>query len=81
MRVAVLREDSCQPKKCMDECREFCPPVRNGQECIVMDSKTGKPVLTTPGQHVNWIHPESRYPEEWPALWAEQKKAADAPSS
>jgi ATP-binding cassette subfamily E protein 1 len=30
----------------MDECREFCPPVRNGQECIVMDAKTGKPHIS-----------------------------------
>jgi len=36
MRVAVLKEDNCQPKKCMDECMTFCPPVRNGQECVVM---------------------------------------------
>ena len=40
MRVAVLKEDNCQPKKCMDECFAFCPPVRNGQECIVMDGVT-----------------------------------------
>ncbi len=52
----------------------FFEPFRG----VRKDSKTGKPVLATPGQHVNWIHPESRYPEEWPALWAEQKKAADA---
>ena len=43
MRVAVLKEDNCQPKKCMDECMVFCPPVRNGQECVVMDENTGKP--------------------------------------
>jgi len=46
MRVAVLKEDNCQPKKCMDECFAFCPPVRNGQECIVMDSVTGKPHIS-----------------------------------
>jgi hypothetical protein len=51
----------------------FFEPFRG----VRKDSKTGKPVLSTPGTHVNWIHPESRYPEEWPALWAEQKKAAD----
>jgi len=45
------------------------------------DSKTGEMVYQNPGgglMHVNWIHPESRYPEEWDALWAEQKKSADA---
>ncbi|MAT49005.1 MAG: ribosome biogenesis/translation initiation ATPase RLI [Euryarchaeota archaeon] len=46
MRVAVLREDSCQPKKCMDECHAFCPPVRNGIECIVMNETTGKPIIS-----------------------------------
>jgi len=46
LRVAVLKEDSCQPKKCNDECQSFCPPVRNGQECIIMDDKTGKPHIS-----------------------------------
>ena len=46
MRVAVLKEDNCQPKKCMDECMVFCPPVRNGQECVVMDENTGKPHIS-----------------------------------
>ena len=46
MRVAVLKEDNCQPKKCNDECQVFCPPVRNGQECIVMDEHTGKPHIS-----------------------------------
>ena len=32
----------------MDECHAFCPPVRNGQECIVMDDKTGKPHISEP---------------------------------
>ncbi len=41
------------------------------------DSKTGEPVWNPAHGHVNFIHPESRYPEEWPALWAEQKKSAD----
>lgn len=46
MRVAVLKEDNCQPKKCNDECQVFCPPVRNGQECIIMDENTGKPHIS-----------------------------------
>ena len=36
------------------------------------DSKTGKAV-NEGGQQRNWIHPESRYPEEWSTMWAEQK--------
>ena len=46
MRVAVLKEDNFQPKKCNDECHDFCPPVRNGQECIILDDKTGKPHIS-----------------------------------
>jgi len=41
------------------------------------DSKTGQPVDPFGGQQ-NWIHPESRYPEEWSALYKEWKAGADA---
>jgi hypothetical protein len=51
----------------------FIQPFRGMRK----DSKTGEKIWKGHG-HVNWIHPESRYPEEWPALWAEQKKKADA---
>jgi ATP-binding cassette subfamily E protein 1 len=46
MRVAVLLEDRCQPKKCNSECWAFCPPVRNGIECIVFDDDSGKPIVS-----------------------------------
>ena len=48
MRVAVLLEDRCQPKKCNAECEAFCPPNRNGIECIVMHEGTGKPIVSEP---------------------------------
>ncbi len=48
MRVAVLLEDRCQPKKCNAECHAFCPPVRNGIECIVLDESSGKPLVSEP---------------------------------
>ncbi len=54
----------------------FFTPFRN----LRKDSKTGEKVYQNPGgglMHVNWIHPESRYPEEWDELWAEQKELAD----
>ncbi len=51
----------------------FVQPFRG----VRKDSKTGQQV--DPGaQQQNWIHPESRYPEEWSGLWAEQKVQADA---
>jgi len=52
----------------------FFQPFRG----VRTDSKTGEK-LWNPGRgNINWIHPESRYPEEWSALWAEQKEKADA---
>ena len=48
MRVAVLLEERCQPKKCNDECWAFCPPVRNGIECIILDDSSGKPLISEP---------------------------------
>ncbi len=46
MRVAVLNSDRCHPKKCSQECVRYCPRVRSGDETIVMDEKTGKPIIS-----------------------------------
>ena len=48
MRVAVLLEDRCSPEKCNAECWGFCPPVRNGIECIILDDDSGKPIISEP---------------------------------
>ena len=32
----------------MSECHAFCPPVRNGVECIILDEKSGKPHISEP---------------------------------
>ena len=57
MRVAVLLEDRCQPKKCNAECWAFCPPVRNGIECIVLDDSSGKPLVSSRAMHsLSLIH-------------------------
>ena len=34
VRVAVLKEDRCEPKRCGKACYRFCPPVRNKIEAI-----------------------------------------------
>ena len=47
MRVAVLHEDRCQPKKCQNECYNFCPPVRNGVEVITW-RRDRRPVVSEP---------------------------------
>lgn len=31
----MLNKDQCQPASCSLECYKYCPPVRNGIECIV----------------------------------------------
>ncbi len=45
MRIAVLNRDRCQPKRCNQECINFCPRVRTGDETIVMGDE-GKPVIS-----------------------------------
>ena len=47
-RVAVLLEDQCQPKKCQHECWAYCPPVRNGIECIIIDPSNQHPIISEP---------------------------------
>jgi ATP-binding cassette subfamily E protein 1 len=41
LRIAIVSEDRCKPKKCMQECRKSCPVVRTGKLCIEVgkDSK------------------------------------------
>jgi ATP-binding cassette subfamily E protein 1 len=41
LRIAIVSEDKCKPKKCMQECRKSCPVVRTGKLCIEVakDSK------------------------------------------
>ncbi|MGC8816287.1 MAG: ribosome biogenesis/translation initiation ATPase RLI [Candidatus Hadarchaeum sp.] len=45
-RLAVIRQDFCQPKKCSLECHRYCPGVRTGDETIVIDEKTGRPEIS-----------------------------------
>ncbi|MEM4724509.1 MAG: ribosome biogenesis/translation initiation ATPase RLI [Candidatus Hadarchaeum sp.] len=45
-RLAVIRQDFCQPKRCSLECHRFCPGVRTGDETIVVDEKTGRPAIS-----------------------------------
>ena len=43
MRIAVVKADHCQPRRCSYECQNFCPGVRTGEETVVVDEKTGRP--------------------------------------
>ncbi|ENN96449.1 ATPase RIL [Methanocaldococcus villosus KIN24-T80] len=46
MRLAIIDYERCQPKKCSLECIKYCPGVRMGEKTIVIDEKTGKPVIS-----------------------------------
>jgi len=34
VRVAIVKEEKCKPKKCKQECKKMCPVVKMGKECI-----------------------------------------------
>ncbi|MDI6810878.1 MAG: ribosome biogenesis/translation initiation ATPase RLI, partial [archaeon] len=45
MRIAILKKDKCQPRKCASECIKYCPMVQTGAETVVVGSD-GKPVIS-----------------------------------
>lgn len=45
-RLAILDQDSCQPKRCSLECLRYCPGVRTGDETIVIEERTRKPLIS-----------------------------------
>ncbi len=46
VRVAVLDEDRCKPKRCGRVCYRFCPPVRSKIEAILFEND--KPLVVEP---------------------------------
>jgi len=46
VRVAVLDEDRCKPKRCGRVCYRFCPPVRNKIEAIRFENE--RPLVVEP---------------------------------
>ncbi|NAT11206.1 ribosome biogenesis/translation initiation ATPase RLI [ANME-1 cluster archaeon AG-394-G06] len=45
MRIAILKKDKCQPRKCEYECIKYCPMVRTGVETIVLGDDS-KPIIS-----------------------------------
>jgi ATP-binding cassette subfamily E protein 1 len=45
MRIAIVKKDKCQPKKCNYECIKYCPMVRTGEETVVQ-GEDGKPIIS-----------------------------------
>ena len=46
MRIAVLNLDHCKPRDCNYLCQRVCPKVRTGDEAIVIDEETKKPIIS-----------------------------------
>jgi len=45
MRIAIIDRGRCKPTKCGLLCQRMCPRVRSGDETIVVDGLTKKPVI------------------------------------
>jgi len=45
MRIAILKKDKCQPRKCASECIKYCPMVQTGDETVVVGDD-GKPIIS-----------------------------------
>jgi ATP-binding cassette subfamily E protein 1 len=45
-RIAVVDRDRCHPKKCALECQRYCPGVRTGDETIVLEERTLRPIIS-----------------------------------
>ena len=45
-RISILDKDRCQPKKCDYLCINYCPGVRMGEDTIVIDEDTKKPLIS-----------------------------------
>ncbi|KAF4663199.1 ATP-binding cassette sub- E member 1 [Perkinsus chesapeaki] len=37
LRIAIVSEDRCKPKKCQLECKKYCPVNRTGKFCVEVD--------------------------------------------
>ena len=40
MRIAVVNNEKCKPKKCRQECKRMCPVVKMGKLCIEVTPET-----------------------------------------
>mmetsp|Transcript_20524 Transcript_20524/g.57218 ORF Transcript_20524/g.57218 Transcript_20524/m.57218 type:complete len:618 (-) Transcript_20524:579-2432(-) len=48
IRIAIVNEDKCKPKKCRQECKKSCPVVKIGKLCIEVN----------PNSKIAWISEE-----------------------
>jgi len=45
VRIASVNRDLCKRDKCGYLCKKVCPINRKGEECVVIDEKTGFPII------------------------------------
>eukprot|EP01117_Protostelium_nocturnum_P001664 TRINITY_DN1203_c0_g1_i1.p1 TRINITY_DN1203_c0_g1~~TRINITY_DN1203_c0_g1_i1.p1 ORF type:complete len:603 (+),score=178.62 TRINITY_DN1203_c0_g1_i1:109-1917(+) len=45
-RIAIVNDDKCKPKKCRQECKKFCPVVRQGKLCIEVTPTSKQAVIS-----------------------------------
>lgn len=46
LRIAIVNENKCKPKKCDLECKKSCPSVKIGNLCIEVTSKDSKAFIS-----------------------------------
>lgn len=46
IRIAIVSDDKCKPKRCRQECKKTCPVVRMGKLCIEVGPASKKAALS-----------------------------------
>ena len=46
LRIAIVNEDRCKPKKCRQECKKKCPSVQMGNLCIEVSPNTKTAIIS-----------------------------------
>jgi len=47
-RIAIVNPDKCKPKKCNQECKKYCPVVRQGKLCIEVAPTSKLAIISEP---------------------------------
>eukprot|EP01056_Protomagalhaensia_sp_Gyna25_P005309 Protomagalhaensia_sp_Gyna_25__5308@NODE_664_length_2890_cov_17_813399_g518_i0_p1_GENE_NODE_664_length_2890_cov_17_813399_g518_i0NODE_664_length_2890_cov_17_813399_g518_i0_p1_ORF_typecomplete_len615_score108_71ABC_tran/PF00005_27/1e18ABC_tran/PF00005_27/2_4e17AAA_21/PF13304_6/4_2e09AAA_21/PF13304_6/6_3e08RLI/PF04068_15/1_2e15AAA_15/PF13175_6/1_9e05AAA_15/PF13175_6/1e05SMC_N/PF02463_19/3_3e02SMC_N/PF02463_19/0_009SMC_N/PF02463_19/50SMC_N/PF02463_19/0_00021AAA_29/PF13555_6/0_064AAA_29/PF13555_6/0_0 len=48
LRIAIVNDDRCKPKKCRQECKRSCPVVRTGKMCIEVEPSSKVAFISEP---------------------------------
>ena len=47
-RIAIVNNERCKPKKCVQECKKACPVVKMGKLCIEVGAKSKIAFISEP---------------------------------